>query len=125
MKVPFIGRSGRRPVIVVAPHGGKRARPIRRGDRINDLHTAEIAGELAERLDAHTLINDNCDRNDIDLNRIAELTSEAAAFLQALREDALRGGGQGQRVPVVQWSFPGARRRGCGRALAVCVGGRR
>jgi hypothetical protein len=73
------------PVVVVAPHGGRRTRPIRRSDGMNDLHTAELAIEVAERLDAQALINRGCDRNDVDLNRIRQLISKAPFFLARLR----------------------------------------
>jgi len=78
-------RSADSPVIVVAPHGGLRARPIRRSDGINDLHTAEVAMQIANRLDVHALVNHGCDRNDIDLNRIRQLVAKAPFFLAALR----------------------------------------
>ncbi|HXC49667.1 MAG TPA: hypothetical protein VN634_02165 [Candidatus Limnocylindrales bacterium] len=77
-------REGNVAVIVVAPHGGRRMRPIRPGDSVNDLHTAAIAWELAERLDAHAIVNHALDRNDIDLNRIEHLTTRAPEFLSLL-----------------------------------------
>lgn len=92
-------RQGSRPFVVVAPHGGRRNRPIRRGDAVNDLHTAEIAAELAERLDAHAILNHSLDRNDCDLNRITHLTERApqvlellAAAIEAAGELASKGG---------------------------------
>lgn len=81
----FVSRRADSPVIVVAPHGGQRRRPIRRSDGMNDLHTADLALEVAERLDAHALVNRGCDRNDIDLNRIRQLVSKAPFFLRTLR----------------------------------------
>jgi hypothetical protein len=88
-------RRGSRPIVVYAPHGGRRKRPVRRGDNVNDLHTAEIARELAERLDAFALINASIDRNDADLNRVGMLTDRAThvlAQLRTLAEEAGRGG---------------------------------
>jgi hypothetical protein len=79
-------RSGSAPVVVVAPHGGCRRRPIRRGDGMNDLYTAELALELAERLDAAALINHARDRNDVDLNRVRQLVDRAPQFLSLLRD---------------------------------------
>jgi len=93
-------REGTRPLVIVAPHGGRRRRPIRRGDSVNDLHTAEIAWELAVRLDAHAIVNHGLDRNDIDLNRITHLTTrapEVLALLAAAIDEAARGG----EVPLV------------------------
>ncbi len=93
-------RGGNAAIIVVAPHGGRRMRPIRPGDSVNDLHTAAIAWELAERLDAHAIVNHALDRNDIDLNRIEHLTTRAPEFLSLLLSsigDASRSG----LVPLV------------------------
>jgi len=73
----LLHRRARSSLIVVAPHGGRRRRKVRRGDAVNDLYTAELAGELAERLDAVALINRGLDRNQTDLNRIDELIAEA------------------------------------------------
>ncbi len=79
-------REGRSGIIVLAPHGGRRRRPIRRGDSVNDLYTAEIATELAERLDAPAFINHGLDRNESDLNRISHLARDQGWLLEALRE---------------------------------------
>ncbi len=79
-------RRGRAPVIVFAPHGGRRSRGRRPGDSVNDLHTAELARELAERLDASALINRELDRNDVDLNRISHLTGRTPQVLRLLRD---------------------------------------
>lgn len=111
-------REGHRPLVFFAPHGGLRRRPIRRGDSVNDLHTADIAWELAERLDAHAIVNHGLDRNDIDLNRISQLALRApvvlgllagsieAASRQGQGGHARQGGqaedvGQGGQVPLV------------------------
>jgi len=82
-------RRGKRPLVVVAPHGGRRARAVRRDDGMNDLHTAELAMELAERLDAWAVINGDLDRNVVDLNRISEL-ERAPVFVDEL-ERAIDG----------------------------------
>ncbi len=93
-------REGTRAVIVVAPHGGRRQRPLRRGDSVNDLQTAEIAWELAERVDAHAIVNHGLDRNDIDLNRITHLATRAPEVL-ALLTAAIVAAGRGDAVPIV------------------------
>ncbi len=80
---------GSRPLVVVAPHGGRRARPVRRDDGMNDLYTAELALELAERLDAWAVINGDLDRNVVDLNRISAL-ERAPVFVDEL-ERAIDG----------------------------------
>jgi hypothetical protein len=78
-------RYGSTPVVLYAPHGGRRLRPVKRSDNVNDLHTADLTAELAERLDAHALINRGLDRNDADLNRVSTLTTTATDVLAALR----------------------------------------
>jgi hypothetical protein len=93
-------RQGTRPVVIVAPHGGRRHRPIRRGDGVNDLETAAIACEMAERLDAHAIVNHGLDRNEIDLNRITHLTDRAPQVL-ALLSRAIDAASRGGRVPLV------------------------
>ena len=93
-------RTGRRPIVVVAPHGGHRRRALRRGDGINDIYTAEIAAELAERLDAFAIINHGLDRNDVDLNRISELVERAPSVLALLRETLAEAEG-GAVAPLV------------------------
>ncbi len=93
-------RQGTRPVVVVAPHGGRRQRPIRRGDSVNDLETAAIAWELAGRLGAHAIVNHALDRNEIDLNRITHLAARAPDVLVLLRA-AIEAASRGGRVPLV------------------------
>ncbi|MFN2427269.1 MAG: hypothetical protein ABR587_12570 [Candidatus Binatia bacterium] len=93
-------RQGTRPIVLLAPHGGRRRRPIRRGDSVNDLHTAGIAWELAERLGAHAIVNHGLDRNDIDLNRISHLSRRAPDVL-ALLARAIVAAAEGGDVPLV------------------------
>lgn len=93
-------REGKVPVIVVAPHGGRRLRPVRRGDGVNDLQTATIAAEIAERLDGHAILNHGLDRNRIDLNRTSAVAAKApsvAALLHAVVASCQQSAG----VPLV------------------------
>jgi hypothetical protein len=78
-------RNGTNPIVVFAPHGGRRRRPVKRGDSVNDLHTADVADELARCLDAHALINRDLDRNTADLNRVSALGGECGEILASLR----------------------------------------
>ena len=83
---------GSHPFLVLAPHGGRRPQDARprfpvRGERrirINDLHSADVAEEIAARLNGSCLINREIDRNDLDLNRISQVTQSATWFLTAI-----------------------------------------
>ena len=79
---------GEAPILFVAPHGGRRPAdaPIKDSIKVNDLHTAELTAELADRTQGYALINQALDRNEIDLNRISQVRVRAAWFLEALVE---------------------------------------
>ena len=98
-------RTGRRPFLIVAPHGGRREvarRPWSAGSlRVNDLHTAELAADLAEHLDADALINTTIDRNDLDLNRVAQIRSRAPWFLDLIAARLERMQQEHERLTVL------------------------
>src|SRR5215470_17146248 len=81
--------SGQSAMLVVAPHGGRRTRIVRLpdggGPKVNDLHTADLARCLAERLDASFIVNTKLDRNELDLNRLSQVLRNAPWFLQLLQ----------------------------------------
>src|SRR5216684_4907540 len=81
-------RDGEAPVVLVAPHGGRRPAdaPIRDSIKVNDLYTAELTTLLAARTGSYALINQAGDRNDLDLNRISQVRARAPWFLDALVE---------------------------------------
>jgi hypothetical protein len=83
-------RRGTSALLLVAPHGGARlgARPARGTVKVNDLHTATLADELATALDAGLVANPTLDRNVLDLNRISQV-ARAAAWFPALLEDLI------------------------------------
>ena len=76
------------PIVFVAPHGGRRPTdaPIRDSVKVNDLYTAELTAELAARTRGYALINHALDRNEIDLNRVSRVRSDAPWFPAALAE---------------------------------------
>lgn len=79
---------GRTPLVLVAPHGGRRD-PVRRpwGSaplKMNDLHTAALTRELAAALGAAALVNGELDRNDVDLNRLSAAHDRLPEFLEQL-----------------------------------------
>jgi hypothetical protein len=87
------GRGGS-PILLVAPHGGRRA-PVDatappRHLRVNDIYTAEITRELATRLGAGFVINLGMDRNLLDLNRISQVRTRARWFLELLVQEIER-----------------------------------
>ena len=80
--------TGTAPLVLVAPHGGRRD-PVRRpwregGLKVNDLHTAALTAELAAATGATALVNATLDRNETDLNRIVEAAERAPRFLELL-----------------------------------------
>ncbi len=82
-------------MLVVAPHGGLCRRDLLAPDgdgtlRGNDLHTCEVAEELASRLDATLVANVAVDRNELDLNRIDEVEARAPWFLALLHAELER-----------------------------------
>jgi len=79
---------GDAPVLLIAPHGGH-AGPATRAmlnPKVNDLHTADITRELAQRLGAGAIINAGMDRNRLDLNRLSQVMSEAPWLLELIAE---------------------------------------
>ncbi len=82
--------AGTSPLVLVAPHGGRRdpaRRPWSSGRmRVNDLHTASLTIELAALLGGAAVINHDGDRNDVDLNRIAETHERAPELLARMAE---------------------------------------
>jgi hypothetical protein len=83
-------RTGRVPVLLIAPHGGRARRPARNHHhpKVNDLYTDELARELAVRLEASAIINRAMDRNRLDCNRIPQLLTRAPWMLAALADHA-------------------------------------
>lgn len=79
---------GRSPIVLVAPHGGRRPSdaPIQDSVKVNDLHTAGLAQHLAARTGGYALINRSLDRNEIDLNRVNQVRTHAPWFPAALLE---------------------------------------
>jgi len=53
---------------------------------MNDLHTATLTAELAAATGAAAVINEDHDRNDVDLNRIVEAHERAPRFLEVLAD---------------------------------------
>lgn len=88
MSPPLVVVRGSSPIVLVAPHAGRRdatRRPWGSAPlKMNDLHTGPLALDLARRLDASAIVNDGGDRNDVDLGRITAAHDHAPHFLEAL-----------------------------------------
>lgn len=78
--------AGEVPIVLVAPHGGRRPAdaPITDSIKVNDLYTAELTQDLAAQTRSYALINHSYDRNELDLNRVSQVRQEAPWFLRAL-----------------------------------------
>ncbi|MHB8383612.1 MAG: DUF7064 domain-containing protein [Candidatus Binataceae bacterium] len=80
------------PILLIAPHGGRAGAASRATlhPKVNDLHTADIARELASRLGAAALINFGMDRNQLDCNRLTQLAEQAPWILELIAERVTR-----------------------------------
>jgi hypothetical protein len=123
-------RRGRSAVLVIAPHGGRREPAVARRPgagarprKVNDLHTADVAVELADALDASLIVNPTLDRNQLDLNRITQVAARAPWFLaliEALLDDILTRHPRSEILVVHGWNVIQAKCDiGIGRALAA------
>lgn len=82
-------REGSSDVLLIAPHGGIGSDDLLLGAgaisrRGNDLHTADLARSIGERLDASWLVNPTIDRNELDLNRVKDVLARAPWFVAAI-----------------------------------------
>src|SRR5262245_22929186 len=105
-------RSGRLPLVLAAPHGGRRdtaLRPWELGSlRVNDLHTAELTRDLADATGAAYVVNDDLDRNALDLNCISAAHDEAPGFLSALTtllEETIAEHGRATVLAIHGWNI--------------------
>jgi hypothetical protein len=83
--------AGEAALLLVAPHGGRRARAsaleLDGPRKVNDLHTAELTFELAARLRARAIVNRSEDRNRLDLNRVSDVRDRAPWLVDLLLDD--------------------------------------
>ncbi len=83
---------GTAPLLLIAPHGGRAGSASRSTlhPKVNDLETAAITRDLAQRLGAAALINAGMDRNEIDCNRLSQLGDRAPWMLDLIARSAHR-----------------------------------
>jgi hypothetical protein len=79
---------GDAPLLLIAPHGGRAGSAARATlhPKVNDLETASITRELAERTGAIALINFAMDRNELDCNRLAQVSNRAPWLLDLIAD---------------------------------------
>ncbi len=79
---------GGAPLLLIAPHGGRAGAAARATlhPKVNDLETAEITREIAARLGARALINTAMDRNELDCNRLSQITQRAPWLLELIAD---------------------------------------
>jgi hypothetical protein len=82
---------GHAPILLIAPHGGRAGTATRAmlHPKVNDLGTAAITRELASRLRARALINTAMDRNELDCNRLSQLSQHAPWLLELITEQLI------------------------------------
>lgn len=69
---------GDAPVLLFAPHGGRRQDARIPGThKVNDLWTADVTRDLAARCGAIAIVNATMDRNVVDLNRLSQVQRDA------------------------------------------------
>src|SRR5271168_1199940 len=83
---------GDAPILLIAPHGGRAGAASRTTlhPKVNDLETAGITRDLANRFGATALINAGMDRNEIDCNRLSQLAARAPWMLDLIADRATR-----------------------------------
>ena len=94
---------GEAPLLLIAPHGGPAGPSMRAmlNPKVNDLYTAEITRELAERLGASAIINIGMDRNRLDLNRLSQILSDAPWMLELIAGSVERIIARNRRATVL------------------------
>src|SRR4051794_38931887 len=101
-------RRGTAPLLLFAPHAGRRTAPRRPGrDNVNDLYTAEVTRDLGARCDATWIINRERDRNDGDLNRVDQVQRGAPWLLDVLADvldDLIAACGRAVLLTIHGWN---------------------
>ncbi len=94
---------GNAPLLLIAPHGGRAGAAARATlhPKVNDLETAAITRELAERLDATALVNSGMDRNDLDCNRLSQVMEREPWLLETIADEVARITARHGRVTVL------------------------
>ncbi|HXR24179.1 MAG TPA: hypothetical protein VN742_02380, partial [Candidatus Binataceae bacterium] len=94
---------GSAPLLLIAPHGGRAGAAARATlhPKVNDLETAAITRELAERLDATALVNSGMDRNDLDCNRLSQVVEREPWLLETIADEVARITARHGRVTVL------------------------
>ncbi len=99
---------GTAPILLFAPHGGRRHDPRIPGThKVNDLWTADVTRQLAAACGASTIVNPATDRNVVDLNRLSQVRRDAPWLLDLLArslDDMLARFGRATVLVVHGWN---------------------
>jgi hypothetical protein len=101
---------GDAPVLLIAPHGGRAGAAARATlhPKVNDLETAEITREIASRLGARALINTAMDRNELDCNRLSQISQRAPWLLELIADQIVaivQSAGQATVLLIHGWNI--------------------
>jgi hypothetical protein len=101
---------GNAPVLLIAPHGGRAGAAARATlhPKVNDLETADITRAVATRLGACALINVAMDRNELDCNRLSQLTQRAPWLLELIADQVaaiIRQAGHATVLLIHGWNI--------------------
>src|SRR5215472_11081306 len=101
---------GAAPILLIAPHGGRAGAAARAilHPKVNDLETAEITREIATRLGARALINTAMDRNELDCNRLSQITQRAPWLLELIAREldgVIRSAGHATVLLIHGWNI--------------------
>src|SRR5437667_5951332 len=94
---------GKSSVLLIAPHGGRAGAAARAmlHPKVNDLETAEITRDLAQRLNASALINSGMDRNELDCNRLAQVAAREPWLLELIADEVAAIVDRHQRATIL------------------------
>jgi hypothetical protein len=94
---------GNAPLLLFAPHGGRAGAAARAvtHPKVNDLETAAITRELAQRMEATALVNSGMDRNELDCNRLSQVAQREPWLLDTIAHEVSRITARHGRITIL------------------------